>query len=62
VARLSHRGVRTLQISDGRYSFELPVDTSPEPFVAEMAAAGGQLVSVSGLRTTLEDVFMERVR
>jgi len=62
VARLSHRGVKTSRISDGRYTFELPVDSSPEPFVAELAATGGQLVSVSGLRTTLEDVFMERVR
>ena len=45
-----------------QYTFELPVDSSPEPFVAELSTAGGALVSVSGLRTTLEDVFMERVR
>jgi hypothetical protein len=43
VARLSHRGVKTSRISDGRYTFELP-DGSPEPFIAELAATGGQLV------------------
>ena len=62
VARLAHRGIRTSGIGDGRYAFELPADSAPEPFIAEMAAAGGALVSVTGLRTTLEDVFMERVR
>jgi ABC-2 type transport system ATP-binding protein len=62
VARLAHRGVKAQKIADGRYAFELPADGAPEPFVAEMSAAGGALVSVNGLRTTLEDVFLERVR
>jgi ABC-2 type transport system ATP-binding protein len=44
---------------DGRVVFVLPADSRPEPFVAGIAAAGGLLVSVVPLRTTLEDVFLE---
>jgi len=62
VARLAHREVKVVEIADGRYAFELPADSAPEPFVAELAASGGTLVSVTPLRTTLEDVFLERVR
>jgi hypothetical protein len=53
---------RVTQIDVGRYSFDLAADERPEPFVAELAAAGASLVSVTPLRTTLEDVFMERVQ
>ena len=60
--RYEQRGHGETEATAGRYTFELPVESSPEPFIAELAATGGQLVSVSGLRTTLEDVFMERVR
>jgi ABC-2 type transport system ATP-binding protein len=60
--RVAHRGVKVVRIGDGRYTFELPPETEPEPFIAELAAAGSALVSVSSLRTTLEDVFLERVR
>jgi ABC-2 type transport system ATP-binding protein len=56
------RGVGVTAISDGRYSFALPVESRPEPFVAEIAAAGGAVVSVAPVRTTLEDIFMERVQ
>ena len=34
--------------------------SGPEPFIAALAAAGASLVSVQPLRTSLEDVFMER--
>jgi ABC-2 type transport system ATP-binding protein len=53
---------RATAIADGRYSLELGPDVRPEPFVAELAAAGAALVSVAPLRTTLEDVFLERVQ
>ena len=56
------RNVRKLtRIAPGRYSFELATSQRPEPFVAEIAAAGGTLVSVMPLRITLEDAFLEHV-
>jgi ABC-2 type transport system ATP-binding protein len=60
--RVAHRGISATRISDGRYSFRLPIDGLPEPFIAELAGSGASLVSVSPLRTTLEDVFLERVQ
>jgi ABC-2 type transport system ATP-binding protein len=60
-ARLQTRVRKTTAIGDGRFSFDL-ADERPEPFVAELIAAGASLVSVAPLGTTLEDVFMERVR
>ena len=62
VAAVAHRGVKAVSISDGRYSFELPPDASPEAFIAELSAAGSALISVTPLRVTLEDVFLEHVR
>ena len=55
-------GVAATAISDGRYSFDLQAPNRPEPFIAELTAAGAALVSVSALKTTLEDVFMERIQ
>jgi ABC-2 type transport system ATP-binding protein len=59
VDRVSPRVVRTRRIDDGRYSFELGAAARPEPFIAELSAAGAALVSVSPIRTTLEDVFVK---
>lgn len=55
---LTSRAARAREITPGRYRFELGSDTTPEPFIAELAAAGASLVSVNPLRTTLEDVFV----
>ena len=60
-AALAARARRVTCIADGRYSLELPPEVRPEPLIAELAAAGAALVSVAPLRTTLEDVFVERV-
>jgi ABC-2 type transport system ATP-binding protein len=60
--RVRGRSVTATPISDGRYSFDLGVESRPEPFVAELTSAGAALVSVAPLRTTLEDVFMERIQ
>jgi ABC-2 type transport system ATP-binding protein len=60
--RIRGRQIAATAISDGRYSFDLAADNRPEPFIAELTAAGGALVSVAPLRTTLEDVFMERIQ
>jgi ABC-2 type transport system ATP-binding protein len=62
VERLRQRAVRVTSISPGRYSFDLAADARPEPFVAELASGSATLVSVTPLKTTLEDVFLERVR
>jgi ABC-2 type transport system ATP-binding protein len=61
-ARLRHRVARMTAIGDGRFGFDLGADQRPEPFVADLASGGAAVVSVAPLRTTLEDVFMERVR
>jgi ABC-2 type transport system ATP-binding protein len=60
--RLRARVARVTPISDQRYSFDLGGADRPEPFIADLAAAGAVLVSAAPLRTTLEDVFMERVQ
>ena len=52
---------RTVRIGDGRYAFELPLDPPPEQLVAQLAAAGGRLVSLNALRDTLEDFFVQQV-
>jgi ABC-2 type transport system ATP-binding protein len=59
--RLGAGAARVTEIAAGRYSFELAPGVRPEPFVANLASLGGTLVSVMPLRTTLEDVFVERV-
>lgn len=61
-ARLQGRVRRGTRIAVGRYSFDLAQHDRPEPFIAELASSGATLVSVSPLRTTLEDVFMDLVR
>ena len=55
---LTGRVLRITRIDDGRYGLELNNGVRPEPFIAELAAAGASLVSVSPTRTTLEDVFL----
>jgi ABC-2 type transport system ATP-binding protein len=62
VARARANQASVTAIGDDRYSFDLRAANRPEPFVAELAASGATLVSVTPLRTTLEDVFLERVQ
>jgi len=61
VAALQTHAVRTIRITHGRYTFELGTDVRPEMVVAGIAAHGGRLDTVTPLRATLEDVFVERV-
>jgi ABC-2 type transport system ATP-binding protein len=56
--RLAGRAGRVTPIAPGRYAFELDAALRPEPFVTEISAAGGSLVSVTPLRTTLEEAFL----
>jgi ABC-2 type transport system ATP-binding protein len=60
-ARFEPRARRVNRIADGRYGFEFGPEIRPESIIAELSAAGALLVSVTPLRTTLEDVFVERV-
>jgi ABC-2 type transport system ATP-binding protein len=57
--RLGRRVRRITRIAEGRYHLELPPQVRPEPLIAELAATGAALVSLSPARTTLEDVFVE---
>ena len=52
---------RTVRISEGRYTLDLPLEPSPELLLAELTAAGAQLASLNPIRETLEDVFVESV-
>jgi len=61
VERLRARTRRATLLSEGRYTLELAAGERPEPVVAELAAAGAMLVSVTPLRASLEEVFVERV-
>jgi ABC-2 type transport system ATP-binding protein len=58
--RLAPQAARWRLVTPGRYRFDLE-GTPPEPFVAAVASAGGALVSVEPVRTTLEDVFVRAV-
>lgn len=60
-SRLATQVARIHEIAAGRYSLQLSQDQRPEPLVAELVSAGASLVSVSPLRTTLEDVFVRSV-
>jgi ABC-2 type transport system ATP-binding protein len=59
---LATRGVKATSVAEGQYTFELPKESRPEPFVAELHAGGARLVSVSPLHTTLEEIFVQQVQ
>ena len=44
-----------------RHTLFLDREVRPEPLVAELAALGGQVVSVQPVRDTLEDLFVRQV-
>jgi ABC-2 type transport system ATP-binding protein len=58
VEALGSRVGAVRRIGDGRYSIEVAEGQRPEPLIAELAAAGGMLVSATPVRATLEDVFV----
>jgi ABC-2 type transport system ATP-binding protein len=62
VDRLRIRTKRSTRLGEGRYALELAAGERPEPLVAELAAAGAVLLSVTPLRASLEEVFVDRVR
>jgi ABC-2 type transport system ATP-binding protein len=60
-AQVAARVVKATTVADHRYTFELSKDARPEPFVADLTAAGATLVSVNPLHTTLEEIFVQQV-
>jgi ABC-2 type transport system ATP-binding protein len=58
-AALGARVRRMTHIAGSRYSLELPSETRPEPLVNDLAASGAALVSVTPLRATLEEFFLQ---
>jgi ABC-2 type transport system ATP-binding protein len=50
------------RLGDGRYALILPPSTPPESLITALSSAGAHVVSLTPLRATLEDFFMERVR
>jgi ABC-2 type transport system ATP-binding protein len=60
--RIRGRITSATPLGDGRFALQLPAATAPEPIVAELSASGVRVVSLNGLRGTLEDIFVEQVR
>jgi ABC-2 type transport system ATP-binding protein len=52
---------RVMRIGDGRYELDLPIEAKPDRVMAQIAAAGGQIVSLNPIRDTLEDIFVQQV-
>ena len=61
VDALGPRVRRAVAIGEGRFTFELPLDPSPDRLVADLVARGGHLVSLNPVRETLEEYFVEQV-
>jgi ABC-2 type transport system ATP-binding protein len=52
---------RVHRIAEGRYALEFSAEPSPEQVLPHLLARGGRLISVSPVRQTLEDYFVEQV-
>jgi ABC-2 type transport system ATP-binding protein len=61
VSKLAGGVRKAVPIGGGRFQLELPLETPPEQMLAQVAAAGGRLVSLNPIRETLEELFVERV-
>jgi ABC-2 type transport system ATP-binding protein len=59
---LADLGVTSTMVSAERHHVRLPATASPEQVVARISAAGGQVLSLTPVRDTLEDFFLEQVR
>jgi ABC-2 type transport system ATP-binding protein len=62
VQSLGDAVIRATRISDGRFALELRPECEPERSIAALRAAGATLVSLTPVRKTLEDFFVEQVR
>ena len=55
-------GAESMQITADRHHIRLPASVAPEGAVARISAAGGQVLSLSPVRDTLEDFFVAQVQ
>src|SRR5262245_39557103 len=62
IAGLGARVRRAVQIAEGRYQLDLPIESAPDQLLAELTAGGAQLVSLNPIRDTLEDFFVRQVQ
>ena len=61
VERLGSVVRRATRVAEGHYAIELGPDRPPEAVLQDVIAAGGHLLSLTPLRHTLEDFFVEHV-
>ncbi len=61
VASLGSRILRSVRISEGRYTLELALNPPPEKLLGELTSAGASLASLNPIRETLEDLFVQSV-
>jgi ABC-2 type transport system ATP-binding protein len=61
IGALGTRVSHAVRLGQDRYQLELPLESPPERVLAELAAAGVRLVSLTPLRATLEDFFVAQV-
>jgi ABC-2 type transport system ATP-binding protein len=62
IAALGPRVRRSVRIDEGRYTLELPSESSTDQILAELTAGGAHLVSLNPIRDTLEDFFVRQVQ
>jgi ABC-2 type transport system ATP-binding protein len=61
LAPFATRATRVTRITEERHALALPATAAPEQFVAELAAAGVRVLSLTPVHPTLEEYFVERV-
>jgi ABC-2 type transport system ATP-binding protein len=61
LAMLGPGVVKTQRIADGQYAIEFAADRTAEDIVSAIGGAGGRLLSLTPVRETLEDFFVEQV-
>ena len=61
LATLSAGALRVADLGGQRYTFDLPVEPSPDEWLSEVAKSGASLVSLNPVRDTLEDLFVQQV-
>ncbi len=62
VSQRLHGRVRAIvPLQHGRFTLDLAPDAQPEQLIAELRAAGADLVSLNPVRETLEDYFLQQV-
>ena len=60
-AQQRHQVTRATRLAEGRYALELPLTPPPERTLAEIVGQGAALVSLTPIRDTLEDFFVQQV-